>query len=167
MVRSLVERGVRVVALAPRPSPLRHVDGLSGLVTSDRPGEADLAPLLEGDDPLVLAVDDGELLKDAPASDLLKAYVRTAPGRGRGLLVAGDAADLASGYTGWHAEARRARAGALLCPQGLADGELIGVRLPRSAVGEPLTPGRALLHRGNGVLIKVQVPSDPAPATPP
>jgi S-DNA-T family DNA segregation ATPase FtsK/SpoIIIE len=74
--------------------------------------------------------------------------------------MGGSATDLAGGYTGWHAEARKARSGgALLCPQGLSDGELIGVaRLPRSLVGEPVKPGRAHLHLGDGALLTVTVP---------
>ena len=47
---------------------------------------------------------------------------------------------------------------ALRMLQGLADGELIGVRLPRSLVGEPVKPGRAHLHLGDGALITVAVP---------
>jgi len=53
---------------------------------------------------------------------------------------------------------RKGRAGALLSPQGLADWELIGVRLPRSLVGEPVKPGRAHLHLGDGALITVALP---------
>ena len=40
------------------------------------------------------------------------------------------------------------------------DGDLIGVRLPRSIVGDPVLPGRALLHLGDGSLITVAVPLD-------
>jgi len=57
---------------------------------------------------------------------------------------------------------RRNRHGALLCPQGITDGDLIGIRLPRSSVGGQIQPGRALLHDGSGELVTVQVPVPPA-----
>jgi S-DNA-T family DNA segregation ATPase FtsK/SpoIIIE len=159
MARWLVEAGVPVVAVAPRPSPLRDVAGLRGLLTGEKLTPEDLEPLLAPDGPVVLMVDDAELHKETPAADLLKAYVRTAGDRGRGLVMGGSTTDLAAGYTGWHAEARKARAGALLCPQGLSDGELVGIaRLPRSLVGEPIKPGRAHLHLGDGSLLTLTVP---------
>jgi len=43
--------------------------------------------------------------------------------------------------------------------QALLD-SLLGMRLPRSSVGGPITPGRALVHLGNGELLTVQVPLD-------
>ena len=55
----------------------------------------------------------------------------------------------------------RVRRGGTLCPQGLSDGELIGlVRLPRSLVGEPVKPGRAHMNLGNGTLVTLAVPKD-------
>ena len=75
--------------------------------------------------------------------------------------MGGEAAALGTGYTGWHAEARKGRAGALLCPQGVSDGDLIGVRLPRSLVGDPVKPGRAYLNTGDGSLLTVTVPTVP------
>jgi S-DNA-T family DNA segregation ATPase FtsK/SpoIIIE len=161
VVTSLLERSVPVVVLAPRVSPLRElpVGGcLRAVLTTDVLTEDELAPLLAVEGPLVLVIDDGELHKDAPAGELLKSFLRTAGDLGRGLVVAGESTALAAGYSGWHAEARKARAGALLCPQASSDGELIGVRLPRSSVGEPVRPGRALLHLGDGSPLAVAVP---------
>ena len=54
-------------------------------------------------------------------------------------------------------EARRARRGCLIGPQSLPEGDLIGVRLPRSVTGEPVRPGRALLNTGDGNLVTVTV----------
>lgn len=160
MARSLLDRGVALVLVAPRQSPLRELDGRDGvraLITSDRLAEEDLAPL-EVDGPVVLVIDDAEMHKDTPAGDLLKAFIRTAADRRRALVIAGTVTDLSAGYSGWHAEARKGRAGALLSPQGLSDGELIGTRVPRSLVGEPVKPGRALVHLGAGTLVTVAVP---------
>ena len=158
MGRWLLGAGVPLVVVAPRPSPVRELPGLRGLLTGEVLTADELGPLLEPDGPMVLLVDDAELHKDTKAGELLKAYLRTAADRGRGLVVGGTTTDLAAGYSGWHAEARKGRAGALLCPQGLADGELIGLRLPRSLVGEPVKAGRAHLHLGDGALVTVSVP---------
>jgi len=158
MARWLLDAGVPLVVVAPRPSPLRELAGLRGLITSEVLTPDELGPLLEADGPMVLLLDDAELHKDSKAGDLLKTYLRTAADRGRGLVVGGSTTDLSAGYSGWHAEARKGRTGALLSPQGLADGELIGVRLPRSLVGDPVKPGRAHLHLGDGALITVAVP---------
>ncbi|MEX2290686.1 MAG: FtsK/SpoIIIE domain-containing protein [Mycobacteriales bacterium] len=158
MARWLLDHDVPLVVVAPRPSPLRELTGLRGLLTGDTLTPEDLAPLLEPDGPMVLMLDDAELHKDTKAAELLKTYLRTAGDCGRGLVVGGSTTDLAAGYSGWHAEARKGRAGALLSPQGLADGELVGVRLPRSLVGEPIKPGRAHLHLSDGALVTVTVP---------
>lgn len=159
MARWLAGARVPVVAVAPRPSKQREVEGLRALLTGENLLVEDLEPLLAPDGPVVVVIDDAELHKDTPSTELLKTYVRTAGDRGRGFVIGGSTADLAAGYTGWHAEARKARAGALLCPQGLSDGELIGIaRLPRSLVGEPIKPGRAHLHLGDGSLLTLTVP---------
>ncbi|RZS87594.1 S-DNA-T family DNA segregation ATPase FtsK/SpoIIIE [Motilibacter rhizosphaerae] len=106
-----------------------------------------------------LLVDDAETYRDAACRDVLLAAVRAAAQGGPPVLAAGDAEALASGFTGWHAELRRARRGLLLCPQGLADGDLVGTRVPRSATGGPLDPGRGLLHLGDGRLVPLRVAS--------
>jgi S-DNA-T family DNA segregation ATPase FtsK/SpoIIIE len=55
-------------------------------------------------------------------------------------------------------EAKKSRQGVLLSPQGSTDGDLVGVRVPRSAVGGPVQPGRGLVHLGDGALVTVAVP---------
>ena len=160
MTRSLLERGTPVVLIAPRISPLRDLaghPGVRGCLAGDVLLTEELQPLLEPTGPLVIVMDDAELHKETKAAEALKAFMRTASDRGRAMIVGGGINELASGYTGWHAEARKARAGALLCPQTPTDGELIGVRLPRSLVGEPVKPGRAHLSTGTG-LVTLAVP---------
>jgi S-DNA-T family DNA segregation ATPase FtsK/SpoIIIE len=120
---------------------------------------AELAAVLSATPgPVAVLVDDAELLLRTEVGTVLGRIVDRTAGEGRALAFAGDADALVGGLTGWHAEARRYRTGALLSPQGLIDGELIGVRLPRSAVGGAVTPGRALVHLGDGRLRTVQVP---------
>ena len=53
---------------------------------------------------------------------------------------------------------KRNRTGMLLSPQNLSDGEVIGVKLTRGAVGQAPQAGRGLLHLGDGSLLSVQVP---------
>ena len=55
-------------------------------------------------------------------------------------------------------EVKKSRAGVLLSPQNPTDGDLLGVRLPRSALGNPVKPGRGLLHLGDGQLVSVALP---------
>jgi S-DNA-T family DNA segregation ATPase FtsK/SpoIIIE len=163
MARSLLAGGAVLLVAAPRPSPLRALAGLPGVAAvwtdGDLP-EAELSRQLDeaGTRPLVLIIDDAELLKDCSAKELLRGLVK---GRGEGpraVLVGGSADDLNSGFSGWHVEAKKARRGALLSPQDPSHGELIGVRLPRTSTGEPTRPGRALLNLGDGRLVTVQVP---------
>jgi S-DNA-T family DNA segregation ATPase FtsK/SpoIIIE len=73
-------------------------------------------------------------------------------------VIAGNAAEVCGGFMGWQIDMKKNRSGALLSPQDLTDGDIIGVRLPRSTVGGQVQPGRALMHLGDGELISVQVP---------
>ena len=161
MVRTLLKSHVEVGIITPRPSPLRDLlgePGVRGVVTDSELSSDVLADLVPDEGPFVLAVDDAEMHKETPAAAWLKTYIRTATDTRRALLVAGTASDLSGGFTGWHAEARKGRTGALLSPQGASEGELVGVRLPRSAVVEQVKPGKALLHLGDGLLVTVTVP---------
>jgi S-DNA-T family DNA segregation ATPase FtsK/SpoIIIE len=110
-------------------------------------------------------IDDGELLRDCDASGELSQVIAASAGAGpafqRALVLAGDPeAGLCAGFGGWQVDAKRARRGCLLSPQQITDGDLIGVRLRRSQVGESVRPGRALLNLGDGELITVAVPAD-------
>jgi S-DNA-T family DNA segregation ATPase FtsK/SpoIIIE len=74
------------------------------------------------------------------------------------LVIAGNAAEVCSGFMGWQIDIKKNRSGALLSPQDLTDGDIVGLRLPRSMVGGQVQPGRALMHLGDGELVSVQVP---------
>ena len=67
--------------------------------------------------------------------------MRSGDDRPQGLVIAGGADDICTGFSGWQVDAKKSRQGALLSPQGTTDGDLIGVRLPRSIVGGPVVPG--------------------------
>ncbi|MDV9175198.1 hypothetical protein R6V09_34445, partial [Streptomyces sp. W16] len=83
---------------------------------------------------------------------------RGGAGTGWGVLAAGNAESLALSLAGWMGQVKRNRTGMLLSPQGLSDGEVIGVKLSRGVVGQAPQPGRGLLHLGDGTLRSVQVP---------
>ena len=164
MARSLLAAGTGLVIAAPRPSPLRALDGRPGVAAvftgSDLTAEELTTALSRLAGPAVVMIDDAEGVRDCGASDELRTLVAYGGDQGRALIFGGNAEDLCSGFGGWQVEARKARRGCLLSPQQITDGDLIGLRLPRSLIGEPVRPGRALLNTGDGTLRTVAVPLD-------
>ncbi|MBE1877258.1 FtsK/SpoIIIE domain-containing protein [Myceligenerans pegani] len=166
MAESLLRGGTELVVAAPRPSPLRDLAGRDGVRTVLTDPEAlteeALAPHLEPDGaPVVLLVDDAELVADCPAKGWLRSWFRTAGDHRRALVLGGEASEVASGFSGWQVDAKKNRRGALLSPQDRFDGDLVGASLPRSAVSSQVAPGKALVHLGSGDLTTVLVPTAP------
>ena len=163
MARSFLAAGTPVVLAAPRPSPLRALAGLPGVVAVfDRPelSDAELAGALASfAGPGVVLVDDAELLRDCGAAGELSRLIALGGDAGRALILGGDAESIGVGFGGWQVEAKRARRGCLTAPSTIPEGDLIGARLPRDLVGQPPRPGRCLLHTGDGTLITVSVPA--------
>jgi S-DNA-T family DNA segregation ATPase FtsK/SpoIIIE len=162
MARSLLAGGARLVLVTPRPSPLRALAAEAGVVasfeSSDLPA-ADLTAALDSfAGPGVVLMDDAELLKDCAASEELGELMNFGADQQRALVLAGNSSDVCTGFGNWQVDAKKARRGCLLAPQEFADGDLIGVRIPRDLIGKPIQPGRALLHLGDGQLLTVQVP---------
>ncbi|MFD9204692.1 FtsK/SpoIIIE domain-containing protein [Streptomyces sioyaensis] len=157
-------RGARLVIAAPRTSPLRQLEGYQGVlavftdsdIEEDELREAVATASLER--PIVVLIDDGELLEDCDAEDEFKRLIATGAERGIGIVIAGDEDDVCSGFSGWQVDLKKSKRGLLLSPQDTSSGELIGVRLSRSAVGGPVTPGKGLLHLGSGEAFTVTVP---------
>jgi S-DNA-T family DNA segregation ATPase FtsK/SpoIIIE len=162
MARSFLAAGTQVVLVTPRPSPLRALapePGVRHLFEGpELPGEALREVLGELTGPGVVIIDDAEVLRDCDAADELRKIVNFGGNEQRGLVFGGNAEDICAGFSGWQVEARRARRGCLLTPQQITDGDLIGTRLSRSMIGEPVRPGKALLNVGDGILITVAVP---------
>lgn len=148
--RQLLADGRRVLAVAPRQSPLRGLP----VCHTDREASYDLEALL-ADAPDAILIDDAELLVDSPLSYLLEKAVRQMRDTNTAIVAAGTTDELVTGYRGFVVELRRAKCGVLLSPQSAADGDLLGVRLSR-AVGGPVHPGRGLLCR-RGTAIPLQV----------
>ncbi|MFF2844779.1 FtsK/SpoIIIE domain-containing protein [Streptomyces sp. NPDC058001] len=164
MARSYLEQGVRLVIAAPRPSPLRELDGREGVLkvfTGDDIESDDFNEAVESatpEEPIVVLVDDGETLEDADCERELKRLVQRGGERGLALVIAGDEEEVCGGFSGWQVEMKKGRRGILLSPQDSGSGDLIGIRTTRSMVGGPIAPGKGLLHLGDGEPLTVTTP---------
>ncbi|MFF4653092.1 FtsK/SpoIIIE domain-containing protein [Streptomyces sp. NPDC001380] len=161
--RSLLAVGTGLVVLAPRRSPLRELEGRPGVAAVLTDPQVPVAEFREvlGNVPeanAVVVVDDAELFMGAEIDADLALLARGGAGNGWGVLAAGNAESLSLSLAGWMGQVKRNRTGMLLSPQGLGEGEVIGVRLTRGVVGQAPQPGRGLLHLGDGTLLSVQVP---------
>ncbi|MCU1405171.1 MAG: cell division protein FtsK [Glaciihabitans sp.] len=169
MARSLLASGTELVLACPRTSPLRELAGLPGvrvMFTHTELEESDLAPHLDPDGtPVVLVIDDGELVMDCPAKIWLRSYIRTATDNRRGMILGGNSAEVCAGFAGWQVDLKKNRRGALLSPQNTIDGDLVGMRVTRSMVSNKVTPGRALAHLGTGDFVTLQIPTASLPLT--
>jgi S-DNA-T family DNA segregation ATPase FtsK/SpoIIIE len=159
---SLIAQGAPVVALAPRPSALRQIEGQPGVravFTVANVAAADLAAALPpGLRRAVLLIDDAELFRSAEAKDWFADFAKCCGDRAQGLILAGMTGEVCSGLTGWQVDVKRSRRGLLLSPSEPMQGDLFGLRLPKSAIAERVLPGRGVLSLGDGSLTPVQVP---------
>ncbi|MGW8380232.1 FtsK/SpoIIIE domain-containing protein [Streptomyces sp. ODS28] len=164
VARTYLARGVRLVVAAPRSSPLRELQGQEGVLevfTEDEIEDDELTGAVESaspEQPIVIVIDDGEMLRDCDAEDEFKKLIQTGSERGIGIVIAGDEEDVCSGFSGWQADLRKGKRGILLSPQDSSSGELIGVRISRGSVGGPVVPGKGLMHLGDGEPFTVTVP---------
>jgi DNA segregation ATPase FtsK/SpoIIIE, S-DNA-T family len=164
MARSFLAAGTPVLLATPRPSPLRALGGVDGVLRVFEGDDLDegefAAALAAAGDRCAVLIDDAELLKNCDASGELSGIIAFGSDSGRALVFAGDADSICVGFAGWQVDAKRARRGCLTGPQTLPEGELIGVRLTHSMTGQPTRPGRCLLNVGDGNLVTVTVPAD-------
>ena len=163
MTRSLLDAGAETVLLLPRRSPLEQiytgVPGVRAIFTGTAPPADELEAALQTDaGPVVLFIDDGELVRDSSELTFLRGWIRSAGGAGGAVVLGGNSAEVGGGFSGWQTDIRNNQRGALLSPRNPFDGDLLGVRLPRSLTSGPVTPGRALVHRGDGEFLTLQVP---------
>jgi S-DNA-T family DNA segregation ATPase FtsK/SpoIIIE len=163
MTRSLLESGAETVLLLPRRSPLESifagVPGVRAIFTGTETPAGELQAALQTETgPVVLVIDDGELVRDSSELTFLRGWIRSVSGAGGAVILGGNAAEVGGGFSGWQTDIRNNQRGALLSPRNPFDGDLLGIRLSRSLTNGPVTPGRALLHRGDSELHTVQVP---------
>ncbi|WP_053760493.1 FtsK/SpoIIIE domain-containing protein [Streptomyces sp. AS58] len=162
--RSYLARGVRLVIAAPRPSPLRELEGQEGVLRVFTGRDIDEDELEEAikpaspEQPVVVLVDDAEVLDDCDAEDVFKRILQSGTEDGVAFVIAGDEEEICDGFSGWQVDAKKARRGVLLSPQETSSGELIGIRTTRSMVGGPIAPGKGMLHLGSGEHSTVTTP---------
>ena len=142
---------LRIVALAPRPSPLREVPHVERVCTDEAAFERLLKAHLS---PGLVLVDDAESLDDATG-----AFAALIGERNEHLhvIAAGDGDLLRSAYVPWLQEIKRARLGIALQADGAGEGDLWQARFPvRTDVQWP--PGRGyLIGEGEPQLVQVAV----------
>ncbi|WP_197359156.1 FtsK/SpoIIIE domain-containing protein, partial [Streptomyces clavuligerus] len=160
---SLLASGTRVVVLTPRESPLRGLrrHPQATVVESTDPTADEVRAALDAaPGPVVLMVDDADLLAQMPSADpVLRETAATGRDRGQALVAAATPETLTSAGIGWLGQVRRVRKGLLLSPQSPAEGDLLGVRLPYDLLRGRPTPGRGLtVDPVTGSLVSVLVP---------
>jgi len=160
---SLLAGGCELVVVTPRQSPLRGLagrPGVLGVLTGSAVGENDVLGLLDQAlGPAAVLVDDGELLVDAPCAAAFETVLREGRDGQRALVVAGTTSEMVSGYRGFIVEARKTKSGLLINPEHPMEGDLLGIKPPRSAVG-PAPKGRGLLvNRGSYLPVQVPLPA--------
>jgi S-DNA-T family DNA segregation ATPase FtsK/SpoIIIE len=151
---SLLAGGSRLAVVCERPGPLDELRGRPGVLCCVRPdGIAEVADAWRHDPRLAVIVDDADAAIETPADPVLREIARLVE-RDQGLVVcAATTATLATQYRGLAVEVARHQTGLLLSPQGPADGDLFGIRAPRS---RERVPGRGLLvARGSATEVQV------------
>jgi S-DNA-T family DNA segregation ATPase FtsK/SpoIIIE len=139
MARSLLDPGIGegripLVLVTARRSPLRALEGEPGVLSVldvNSPEEA-LEDAIGDHKRFVVIVDDAELLDRTDLDDPLTEVIRTARDGDHAMIISGTNEDLSRTYSGFIADCRRSRSGALLRVESPDDGELLGLRLPRN-----------------------------------
>ncbi|WP_298748590.1 FtsK/SpoIIIE domain-containing protein [uncultured Serinicoccus sp.] len=156
VLRQLADEALRarcqVALVTPRKSPLRELAGSPGVhgpwdLGSDQSEVTEqLTALVAGEEPLVVLVDDTELVgSDGWLAEALVKAIEQMRDSDSMLVGAGTASDMQSHYRGPSAVLKKAGTGVLLNPQSSADADLFGARLNRSAYGQSLPPGGGYL----------------------
>jgi S-DNA-T family DNA segregation ATPase FtsK/SpoIIIE len=164
LAESLLAAGTAVIGLAPRPSPLRGLDGRDGVIavfTDPGMDPQKLAELLNAaTGPLVVLADDAEALMGKPVDQVLSQVPSEGRGQGQALVVAGAAPDLSRPTRSFATAGPRYRCGLLLTPEDVQQPmALFNARLPRSAVFSRPAGRGYLFQAAQSVL--VQVPEVP------
>ena len=139
-------RRVPVTAIVPRRSPLL-VDTPRGVTvfTGSEPIEEITAHLDRARGDQVIAVDDFEVIGgDSPLGQLLADRFARMRDTDSTMIITGAIDDMLSVYRGLPNEMKRGRSGLILAPRASNDGDVLNVRLPRSASGA-MPVGRGVL----------------------
>ncbi|MEV8114567.1 FtsK/SpoIIIE domain-containing protein [Streptomyces xiamenensis] len=157
---SLLLGGTSLVVITPRDSQLRRlgVHELAKVMTDTDPSAEELSAALDAVEgrPVVVVVDDADMLANCRADRVLRAVATSGRDQHRGLLLAGPSESMSS--LGWMGAARRSRSGILLGPKSIGEGDLIGSRLSSEQMRSALPEGRGWTAGPSGHAIAVQVP---------
>ncbi|MFI7101343.1 FtsK/SpoIIIE domain-containing protein [Streptomyces sp. NPDC050161] len=157
---SLITGGTALVVLAPRESPLRRLadHGLAQVITDTDPSADTLTEALRavGDRPVVVVVDDSDLVANCGADQVLRQIASSGRDRNQGILIGGPSEGMSA--IGWIGMVRRARRGLLLGARAIGDGDVIGARINAEHIRTRLTVGRAWTAGPAGTAVPVQVP---------
>ena len=151
-----------VTAFVPRRSPMLD-DPPRGVTvfTGAEPLDEITAHLDRARGDQVIAVDDFEVIGgDTPLGQLLTERFARMRDTGSLMVVTGAIDDLLGVYRGLPHELKRGRSGLILAPRASNDGDVLNVRLPRSASGA-MPVGRGVLATPTG-WTWIQVPRLPA-----
>lgn len=155
-INSGLRAGYRVVIVAPKRNMLhRFADrpGVERLITlpTDFTREA-LEPYILGADGspqrTLIAVDDAQLLKEAPAGDWLRDSIGRLDDSRASFVVAGDTEQFPMGFNTWGVRVRGLKMGILLRPDDVLNQDLIGIRLKRAQLNSEGPAGRGFVHIG-------------------
>jgi S-DNA-T family DNA segregation ATPase FtsK/SpoIIIE len=142
---------VGLTIVAPRPSPLRELRGVAGLVTTPHELPDELARVASAGGRQVVIVDDAEMLDD-PSGALDALMKRLLPDVH--VLAAGRADLLRTSYGHWTQTVRRSGTGVLLRPDVDFDGDLLAVRIPRQAPAAVSTARGWVVNGGDAEFIQ-------------
>jgi hypothetical protein len=163
LAHSLLMSGTKLLLIAPRPSPLRALAGERSVLdcfVEDNVRQRELEQVLDAaarDDPVIVVMDDAEVLADCDASSALKRLLQHGFNEGAALIAVRD--EQKAGYRStWQNELAKVHRGLLLAPRDSASGRLIGGSSETSLISAPSVPGRGWLHLGDGDLLAVAVP---------
>ncbi|GAA1291969.1 cell division protein FtsK [Planotetraspora silvatica] len=158
MLCRLLDQSYEAVLITPRRSPLRDFadrPGVRGSFTAE--ASVDEVRQVIGTGRHVLMIDDLELLgSDSELAEWITEHVGELRDTGSLVIGAGSADDLDSMYRGPVVAMKKSRTGLLLRPSSTGQGDLLGVRLPRSLASGAGPAGRGLLVIG-GAWEQIQV----------
>ena len=127
-LRAVCERELGVWVVCPQASPLAIPVDARVAVTTEAISEV-VRSLRDRSTPALLIIDDADEIDDERGE--IEQLLRQTPA-GLTIVAAGHSSRLRQRYGHWSAELRDSRCGLLLQPDVDYDGELLGVRLPRS-----------------------------------
>lgn len=163
LARSMLAAGGQVVLLTPARSPLRQLAGQQGVLASYRGSEITAEVIrevcaLEG---VTVVIDDASALTDFAVLDALKGLNVAAERENFAVIVADGLEELERvGPASWLNILAKNRHGAVFNPTSTFSGRPFGLNFTRQTLSQSYPVGRALLNRGDGQIVPVQIPYD-------